>query len=101
MKKVFERRESRIQRFHVSRERNLVLFGSALSTGILIFLTILIFIAYDSGGAVRLPLVGGYAEAAVAIVVSVISLALFPDLWRSIDTALARHYCRSSFLGTS
>ncbi|MEM4201602.1 MAG: hypothetical protein QW786_00115 [Candidatus Hadarchaeum sp.] len=37
----------------------------------------------------------------LTLIVSIISLALFPDLWRSVDAALARHYCRCNFLNKS
>lgn len=86
----------------VFRGRGLVLFGSVCGLGVLIFMTALIAIAALSpGGAIVLPLARNDAETAAAIAMAVLSLVLFPDLWRAIDLALARHYCRCHFLGTS
>ena len=80
----------------------MVIFGTASGMGVLIFMTVLIAVAALSpGGAVVLPLARNGTETVATIAVTVISLALFPDLWRAIDLALARHYCRCHFLGTS
>ena len=73
-----------------------------MNMGVLIFMTALIATAALSpGGAVLVPLGQGAAEVATAVILSVASLALFPDLWRALDVALARHYCRCHFLGRS
>ena len=80
----------------------MVALGGALNIGVLLFMTLLIAAAALSpNGIVLVPLGHGAAEVAAAVILSVAALALLPALWRAIDMALARHYCRCHFLGTS
>ena len=80
----------------------LAVLGSILNMGMLVFMTMLIAkAAFSVGGSVLVPLGSNIVEVIAAIVLSVICLTLFPYLWGAIDLALARHYCRSHFLGTS
>ncbi|MBC7219072.1 MAG: hypothetical protein H5T49_02920 [Hadesarchaea archaeon] len=82
-------------------QRHLVTVSGFLNLSVLVFMTALIAAAALSpAGVVEVPL-SNTAEVAGVIAASIVSLTLFPDLWRAMDISLARHYCRHHFLGTS